>query len=76
MALPGQVTRILVRWGPTDVAANAAPADVTFKFNPGGGPGYVWHCHIVDHEDNEMMRPDEVIPQDNITRTYIKGSDY
>jgi hypothetical protein len=21
-----------------------------------GGPGYVWHCHIVDHEDNEMMR--------------------
>jgi len=21
------------------------------------GPGYVWHCHIVDHEDNEMMRP-------------------
>jgi bilirubin oxidase len=25
-------------------------------------PGrYVWHCHIVDHEDNEMMRPYEVI---------------
>jgi FtsP/CotA-like multicopper oxidase with cupredoxin domain len=24
-------------------------------------PGrYVWHCHIVDHEDNEMMRPMEV----------------
>ncbi|MBT8126064.1 MAG: multicopper oxidase domain-containing protein [Gammaproteobacteria bacterium] len=21
-----------------------------------GGPGYVWHCHILDHEDNEMMR--------------------
>jgi FtsP/CotA-like multicopper oxidase with cupredoxin domain len=20
-----------------------------------GGPGYVWHCHILDHEDNEMM---------------------
>ena len=18
---------------------------------------YVWHCHIIDHEDNEMMRP-------------------
>jgi FtsP/CotA-like multicopper oxidase with cupredoxin domain len=26
-----------------------------------GGP-YVWHCHIVDHEDNEMMRPSLVIP--------------
>ncbi len=21
-----------------------------------GGVGYVWHCHILDHEDNEMMR--------------------
>jgi len=18
---------------------------------------FVWHCHIVEHEDNEMMRP-------------------
>lgn len=25
-------------------------------------PGrYVWHCHIVEHEDNEMMRPYNVI---------------
>lgn len=24
-------------------------------------PGrYVWHCHILDHEDNEMMRPYQV----------------
>jgi FtsP/CotA-like multicopper oxidase with cupredoxin domain len=31
-------------------------------------PGfYVWHCHIVEHEDNEMMRPFHVgpIPQDS-----------
>lgn len=28
-----------------------------------GFPGrYVWHCHILEHEDNEMMRPYEVIP--------------
>jgi bilirubin oxidase len=26
-------------------------------------PGrYVWHCHILDHEDNEMMRPLQVEP--------------
>ncbi len=26
-------------------------------------PGlYVWHCHIVEHEDNEMMRPYRVGP--------------
>jgi len=23
---------------------------------------YVWHCHILEHEDNEMMRPYEVTP--------------
>ena len=22
---------------------------------------YVWHCHILEHEDNEMMRPFEII---------------
>jgi spore coat protein A len=22
---------------------------------------YVWHCHILEHEDNEMMRPYEVV---------------
>ncbi len=46
-----------------------------FPFDPNGGHGYVWHCHIVDHEDNEMMRPTEVMPN-NGTRTYMKGTDY
>jgi spore coat protein A len=28
-------------------------------------PGqYVWHCHIVEHEDNEMMRPYRIGPLD------------
>jgi spore coat protein A len=22
---------------------------------------YVWHCHILEHEDNEMMRPYDVV---------------
>ena len=26
-------------------------------------PGlFVWHCHIVEHEDNEMMRPYHIGP--------------
>jgi spore coat protein A len=29
-----------------------------------GYPGrYIWHCHILEHEDNEMMRPYEVLPK-------------
>jgi len=31
-----------------------------------GYPGrYVWHCHILEHEDNEMMRPFEVVATDS-----------
>jgi FtsP/CotA-like multicopper oxidase with cupredoxin domain len=24
---------------------------------------FVWHCHIVEHEDNEMMRPYRIGPE-------------
>jgi spore coat protein A len=62
---PGEVTRIMVRWAPTDLAANTLAENAWFPFDPNGGHGYVWHCHIIDHEDNEMMRPDAVIPNPN-----------
>jgi FtsP/CotA-like multicopper oxidase with cupredoxin domain len=42
----------------------AYPGEVTrikAQFNTPGQ--YVWHCHIVEHEDNEMMRPYRVGPQ-------------
>jgi FtsP/CotA-like multicopper oxidase with cupredoxin domain len=54
--LPGTVTRIIARWAPQDVAYSR-PGQNLFSFDPTRGPGYVWHCHILDHEDNEMMRP-------------------
>lgn len=29
-----------------------------------GEPGrYVWHCHLLEHEDNEMMRPFMLLPR-------------
>jgi spore coat protein A len=54
---PGEVTIIMVRFAPiSDTNGNGQyPFDATY------GPGYVWHCHILDHEDNEMMRPYEVV---------------
>lgn len=60
---PGEVTRVVVRWAPQDVPVNSVSAGVNlFPFDPTAGPGYVWHCHILDHEDNEMMRPYTVAP--------------
>jgi spore coat protein A len=52
---PGEVTIIQVRFAPTDGSG-------TYPFDATNGPGYVWHCHIIDHEDNEMMRPYQVVP--------------
>ncbi len=55
---PGEITRIAVRWAPQDIAANGTTAGQDpFPFDPTNGPGYVEHCHILDHEDNEFMRP-------------------
>lgn len=62
-ALPGQVLRLAVRWAPTTTPLRAAtPGRNRYPFDPTTGPGYVWHCHILDHEDNQMMRPYTVVP--------------
>jgi spore coat protein A len=53
LTLPYTVTVIRVRFASQD--GSPYPADET------QGPGYVWHCHMLDHEDNEMMRPYKVV---------------
>jgi spore coat protein A, manganese oxidase len=41
----------------------AYPAQVTRVRVRFDAPGqFVWHCHIVEHEDNEMMRPFRIGP--------------
>jgi FtsP/CotA-like multicopper oxidase with cupredoxin domain len=41
----------------------ALPGEVTRVKATFSTPGrYVWHCHIVEHEDNEMMRPLQIGP--------------
>jgi FtsP/CotA-like multicopper oxidase with cupredoxin domain len=50
---PGEITRLMVPFG-----ANAAPG---VPFGNSFLGEYVWHCHILEHEDNEMMLPYRVI---------------
>ncbi|KAL3699097.1 hypothetical protein R1sor_017119 [Riccia sorocarpa] len=50
---PSTVTRLWTKW--TNREGKPFPFDAT------SGPGYVWHCHILDHEDNDMMRPLKVV---------------
>jgi FtsP/CotA-like multicopper oxidase with cupredoxin domain len=57
------VTKIRIRWAIQLPTPTTVPVGVnTFPINPIFGIGYVWHCHLVEHEDNEMMRPLSVIP--------------
>ncbi|MEU7143333.1 multicopper oxidase domain-containing protein [Nocardia sp. NPDC046473] len=68
LAPTDHITRILVYW-PTIEELGFDP-DLPFRapvdhamhgrHNAADGPtlrGYVWHCHILDHEDHDMMLP-------------------
>jgi len=54
-------TRIRIRWAPQLPTQTAVPGLNLFPIDPTYGIGFVWHCHLVEHEDNEMMRPMAVI---------------
>jgi FtsP/CotA-like multicopper oxidase with cupredoxin domain len=65
------VTRLALRFAPTGVPlAGVRAGQNLFAFDPTltdrrvrdsrgnpGGFGYVWHCHILEHEEHDMMRP-------------------
>src|SRR5262249_13961018 len=51
LTTPGMVTRVIARF---DLPSGT-------QVTPGQRFRYVWHCHILEHEDNEMMRPFDVI---------------
>ncbi|KMZ56552.1 Bilirubin oxidase [Zostera marina] len=46
----GSMTTVVVKF---DMVENNGP----FPFDATAEPGYVYHCHILDHEDNSMIRP-------------------
>ncbi len=54
---PGQVTRVLLTFILPAVPFTV-PASPRLKSVYGiTGAEYVWHCHILDHEEHDMMRP-------------------
>ncbi|MCB0549718.1 MAG: multicopper oxidase domain-containing protein [Phaeodactylibacter sp.] len=60
-------------WKDTFILPPGTRARVIAKFDRPGR--YVWHCHILSHEDHEMMRPYEVLlpiprPVDPIVADY------
>ena len=52
---PGEVTTVVMRFDlpSTPFLVPSSPRT--------GGAEYVWHCHILEHEEHDMMRPMVVI---------------
>ena len=48
-------------WKDTVRADPATVTRIIIRFEGFAGR-YVWHCHLLEHEDNEMMRPYDVLP--------------
>jgi len=48
---PGEVTTVIMRF-------DMPTAPIVVPVSPRtGGNEYVWHCHILEHEEHDMMRP-------------------
>ena len=50
VAMPGEVTRFRVPFGAAAAGGDPLAIGSSFKGE------YVWHCHILEHEDNDMMQ--------------------
>jgi spore coat protein A len=48
---PGEVTTVAMRFALPPVPFAVPPSPRT------GGHEFVWHCHILEHEEHDMMRP-------------------
>jgi spore coat protein A len=66
MMLPGTVTRVIMKFdlaaaAITKTAAMGGGTVIVPSSPRTGGAEYVWHCHILEHEEHDMMRPLVVI---------------
>jgi len=62
---PGnQLTRIIARWAPQETpSGGVTPGQNQFPIDPTANQGqYLMHCHVLSHEDNDMMRKLPIAP--------------
>jgi spore coat protein A len=49
-------------WEDTVNIPSAQTARFMVNYNKFAGT-FVWHCHLLEHEDHEMMRPFRIVPE-------------
>ncbi len=48
---PGEVTTVIMQFRQPSMPFSVPTSPRT------GGHEYMWHCHILEHEEHDMMRP-------------------
>lgn len=51
---PGEITTVIMQFNLPDLPTQEMRSAVSPRT---GGHEYVWHCHILEHEEHDMMRP-------------------
>jgi spore coat protein A len=51
---PGEITTVIMQFNLPNLPTAAMRDAVSPRT---GGKEYVWHCHILEHEEHDMMRP-------------------
>ena len=51
---PGEITTVIMQFNLPSLPTAAMRNSVSPRT---GGKEYVWHCHILEHEEHDMMRP-------------------
>ncbi len=62
---PGEVTTVIMQFNlPTGLPFTTPLSSRAGLGLPAGASGheYVWHCHILEHEEHDMMRPLVILP--------------
>ncbi len=73
-----QIMRMVTRWAPQELPSGGGTPGVNqFPINPVNpttSDWYVWHCHVLGHEDNDMMRKLPLVNAWVANRNYAVGT--
>jgi FtsP/CotA-like multicopper oxidase with cupredoxin domain len=78
VARPGEVMRLLARWAPQELPTGGATPGVNQfpiqPVSPTTDAWYLWHCHVLGHEDNDMMRKMPLVGAWASGKAYVAGT--
>jgi len=78
VARPNEVMRLVARWAPQETpTGGVSPGQNQFPIQPVSpttDAWYLWHCHVLGHEDNDMMRRMPLVNAWASGKSYVTGT--